>query len=250
MCIVNISYEQHDHYCFVLAANRDEFFERSTAPLHIWEDTPHVIGGRDLVSMGSWLAVTKEKRIAALTNFRDQVVVENPKSRGSLIANFVQHQQPAVQYIKNIEHEKAKYGGYNLLLYENHKLFFHTNRGTGPLQVEKGIYSISNGHFHAKWPKTIKGKSLLQDTISLKGEKLVTTLLDRLTDNAVAPDEQLPSTGVGMKAERMLSPLFIQSPGYGTRCSTVVLLNKEGQGLIIERTYDSNGKTTDRNMTF
>ncbi|WP_078553347.1 NRDE family protein [Bacillus alkalicellulosilyticus] len=242
MCLINFSFERHPTYQLVVAANRDEFYDRATAPAAYWNDAPHILAGKDLVSHGTWLGVTKKGRFAALTNYRDQVTIENPKSRGKLVSNFLNSSFSAKEYGILIEETKTQYQGFNLLLWDGREFFYHSNRSEKFQKLIPGTYSFSNALLHSDWPKVRKGKTLLETCNEKTGDDLFECLLGGLSDHVVAEDHLLPDTGVGIEMERWLSSMFINKGNYGTRSSTIITFDYEGKVHFFERTYNFYGK--------
>lgn len=238
MCLLLFAYKQHPVYKLIVASNRDEFFQRPTAPLHFWEDHPMVLAGRDLVKRGTWMGVTKTGRFAALTNFRDPSEnVTGKKSRGELVANALTCRGNIQDYMKDLDKNKEQYPGYNLLAGDQNELFYYSNKGDVLTRVEPGIHGLSNHLLDTEWPKVVKGKQGLSKAI--EHENMVDRLFELLQDTDQPMDDLLPSTGVSLEWERILSPLFIKSKNYGTRSSTILLMSDKEINYI-ERVYTSH----------
>ena len=240
MCFIVLAYEQHPRYRLLLATNRDEFYARPTAPAAYWTDAPHVLAGRDLQGGGTWLGVTRAGRLAALTNYREPgVTLPDAPTRGALVADYLAGAQDPQTYLEDVRQRAERYHGFNLLVGDAEGLYYFGNRTSGIRALEPGLYGLSNHLLDTPWPKITKGKAALAaaldaDTIDPE------TLFRFLVDAQNAPDEELPDTGVGLTWERALSSIFIESPTYGTRVSTLVLVDYEGHTTFIERTYASN----------
>lgn len=241
MCLIVFAYRVHPVYKLLVAANRDEFYGRPTAPAHYWEDRPDILAGRDLEKMGTWMGVTTSGRFAALTNYRDPMeVTEGKRSRGELVADALKHKGNIKNYMQSLVKRKDLYPGYNLLAGDGTELYYYSNKGQELLKVEPGIYGVSNHLLNTDWPKVQKGKEGMSKIINGEQAELVECLLSVLQNADQAPDELLPHTGVSLEWERMLSPLFIKSPNYGTRSSTVMLMSdKEIQ--YVERVFTKDG---------
>lgn len=239
MCLMLFSFNQHPEYRLVLLANRDEFYRRPTAAVHFWPDAPHVAAGRDLERRGTWLGITTDGRWAGLTNYRDPSVrIENGPSRGALVADFLLSDTAADAYLEQLALRDASINGYNLVAGDAEGLFYHSNRRAGVTALVPGIYGLSNHLLDTPWPKVRKGTARLRQLLERERKPTLEAFFALLRDAAPFPDDALPDTGVGLKWERLLSPLFIVSPDYGTRSSTVVLIHREGRVTIAERTYD------------
>jgi uncharacterized protein with NRDE domain len=232
----------HPDYRLILAANRDEFYNRPAAPLDYWADHPDVLAGRDLKGSGTWLGVTRAGRIAAITNFREPGVrTQGAPSRGILTRNYLTSNSPPQRYLKEISKTGSTYNGFNLIAVDAGGLFYYSNRATPIHKLKPGLYGISNHLLDTSWPKVKKGKMRLQGQLNGKEKIDIEKIFEILSDSSLPPDDELPDTGVGLHWERILSPLFIISPDYGTRSSSVVLIDKSGQVTITERTFSNTG---------
>lgn len=243
MCTILVAYETHPEYPLIVAANRDEFYDRPTAPAAFWDDAPEVVGGRDLLRGGTWLGVTRAGRFAAVTNFREPGEKRpDALSRGLLVADFLRGRQNPASYLKKLDSDAARYNGFNLILGSLSELYYYSSR-TGELhRLTPGLYGLSNHLLDTPWPKVARGKQGLSELLA-RGDTFSTEGIFRvLSDRSRADDEQLPDTGVGLELERVLSPLFIESRIYGTRSSTVLSVSREGRVEFVERTYATNGE--------
>jgi uncharacterized protein with NRDE domain len=240
MCLVLFAYKVHPKYKLMVAANRDEFYQRPTAPAHFWEDDPEILAGRDLEKMGTWMGVTKMGRFAALTNYRDpNEVTDGKRSRGELVANALQYKGNIKDYMKSLVSNNDWYPGYNLLAGDEDELYYYSNVGRELLKVTPGIYGVSNHLLNTEWPKVHTGKTGLAQIVRTNHADVVEPLLTLLQKSEHAPDEKLPQTGVSLEWERMLSPMFIKSENYGTRSSTVLLMT-EKEIEYIERVFSNH----------
>jgi uncharacterized protein with NRDE domain len=241
MCLVLFAYKVHPVYPLIVAANRDEFFQRPTAPAHYWEDEPTIFAGRDLEKMGTWMGVTNTGRFAALTNYRDpKELTAGKRSRGELVSDALKFTGDAEEYMRKLMNNNELYPGYNLLVGNHKELFYYSNIGKELLKLETGIYGVSNHLLNTEWPKVRIGKEGLSQIINRQPENMVEELLNLLNNADPAPDELLPSTGVPLELERMLSSLYINSEGYGTRSSTVMLMS-EKEIEYRERVFSNDG---------
>lgn len=242
MCLILFAYKVHPKYKLMVAANRDEFYQRPTAPVHFWDDDPEILAGRDLEKMGTWMGMTKSGRFAALTNYRNpKEITEGKRSRGELVANALQHKGDIKEYMESLVRNNDLYPGYNLLAGEGDELYYYSNVGQKLIKVAPGIYGVSNHLLNTEWLKVQAGKEGLAATLNSNQEDYVEPLLTLLQKADQAPDEKLPQTGVSLEFERMLSPMFIKSEGYGTRSSTVLLMD-EKEIHYVERVYSNNAE--------
>ena len=60
MCLILFGFKASKDYPIVLAANRDEFYDRPTAPMSFWREQPSILGGKDLEQGGTWLGINKK----------------------------------------------------------------------------------------------------------------------------------------------------------------------------------------------
>lgn len=241
MCLILFALDAHPLYKLVLAANRDEFYQRPTAPADFWTDAPEVFAGRDLAAGGTWLGITKTGRLAAVTNYRDPNAAPGSKSRGDLTREFLTGNEPSADYLRNLARERGDYSGFNLLVGDFAKdaeLFYFSNRGSANAQkLTKGVYGLSNALLDTNWNKVETGKARFAKILQMSDEIFPADLFSLLSDRAAAPDAKLPATGVGLERERVLSPAFIETENYGTRLSTVLTITREGRINFIERTF-------------
>lgn len=238
MCLIVFAYNVHPSYRLILAANRDEFYERPSLPADFWEDQQNVLAGRDLKEGGTWLGITKDGKFAAVTNYRDPSALKsNAPSRGRLVSRYLIGKQNAGGYLVDVSSQADKYNGFNLLIGDDNDLFVFSSNGEKQ-KLNPGIYGLSNHNLDTPWPKVSRGKRLLKSTLDQKGTELKEALFTVLADRHIPPDSKLPSTGVGLEWERILSSMFIKSPDYGTRSSTIILIGKNRRVRFVEKNFD------------
>ncbi|GLI07641.1 hypothetical protein YDYSG_36710 [Paenibacillus tyrfis] len=236
LCLILFAYRMHPVYQFVLAANRDEFYARPTAPIHYWADYPHVLAGRDLLRNGTWMGVTNSGRFAALTNYRDPAEqTEGKRSRGQLVSSYLVGNESPQAYAERAARERTEYPGYNLLVGDPNELYYYSNIGHEIQKLQPGVYGVSNHLLDTDWPKVTKGKKGLEAQLKDLREDRVDALFELLEDAEPAPDDALPATGVSLQWERLLSPIYIRSDHYGTRSSTILLMT-DNKLHYVERT--------------
>lgn len=252
MCLINFHFQQHPVYQLVVVANRDEFYERPTAPASFWEDAPNILAGRDLLQKGTWLGVSKEGRFAALTNFRDPRLPETGRiSRGEIVREFLSSNIKANDFIDKLAKTREDYAGYNVVVGDRNGLVHYNNIFDEMNIITAGTHSLSNHTLNTPWPKVIKGKQKLAQNVEANLDKLqLESLFQIVADEEIAPDEILPKTGVSLEWERILSPLFIKRPNYGTRSSTVLLIDKNGQVTFVERSFENGEFHHESQFTF
>ena len=234
MCLIVLASNAHPRYPLIVAANRDEFLERPTLPAHFWSDAPDILAGKDLRAGGTWLGVTKAGRFAALTNHRDlRKAAVNGRSRGGLVREALDH-DPA-------EVAMNEFDGFNLIYGPVDALRYRNNIDGTDTALSSGIHGLSNHLLNTPWPKVVRAREEFARVISAD-EPLLEGLFTLLRDPVRASDAQLPDTGLDQVRERALSSVFIATEGYGTRCSTVVLVGGDGTVRFEERTYAPVGE--------
>jgi uncharacterized protein with NRDE domain len=242
VCLIILAYNVHPAYRLILAANRDEFYDRPSAPAQFWEDAPQVLAGRDLKEGGTWLGITRDGKFAAITNYRDPVAYRpDAPSRGKLVSNYLRGADAASSYSEKISRRKSKYNGFNLIAGDDKDLFSYSNRDERR-KLEAGIYGLSNRFLDSPWPKVMKGKKALAQALNYRGADLEAALFAFLFDRKKAPDSKLPATGIGLEWERLLSSVFIESPSYGTRSSTVLTVGKNKRVKFVEKIFDGKSE--------
>ena len=239
MCLALLALDAHPSYALVVAANRDEYHPRPTAPAHWWEEG--LLAGRDLHAGGTWLGVTRHGRFALLTNFRDPSRNDgNAPSRGSLVPDVLLDSSDAAAAVARIVEAGARYNGFNLLAGTHARATWGSNRAARTKALGRGTYGLSNALLDEPWPKVVSTRRAL-DTWVAGGEEDIEPLFEALAQRALAPDAELPATGVALEWERRLSAPFILSDTYGTRSSTVFTLDRAGNARFVERSFDAEG---------
>ncbi|HYR25004.1 MAG TPA: NRDE family protein [Aquabacterium sp.] len=248
MCLVAIALDQSSRFPFVLASNRDEFFDRPAARMSWWEPDaggPAILGGRDLQAGGTWLGLTAHGRLGLVTNVRnpDDVDPQAP-SRGDIVPQWLKGDLHMSMLWPRLA--MSGYNGFNMMAIDflQGECFWLNNRKLFPERLNKGIYGLSNAVLNTPWPKVQNLKACLKASLpeASDADDLANRLFAALADPNLAPDHQLPRTGVSLEWERMLSAAFIQSPSghYGTRSSTVIVterINKRLVTHVMERTF-------------
>ena len=242
MCLVLLALDSHPDYSLILAANRDEFYDRPTAPAEFWADAPSVLAGRDLNAGGTWLGIDRKARLAAVTNYRQgEREQPAPRSRGHLVSDFLTRDVAVSEYLGRVQREAGRYNGFNLIAGDASGFFYHSNREGSVRSLEPGIYGLSNHLLDTPWPKVAATKTGFNALLLDKGSELTSGLFTLLSDRSRAADDLLPATGVSRDWERLLSSAFIATEQYGTRSSTVVLVGRDGGIVFVERTFGVGG---------
>lgn len=244
MCLILLATQAHPRFSLIVAANRDEAYARPSAAAAFWADHPGVFAGRDLEHEGTWLGLSVEGRFAAITNYRQGAPrMPSAGSRGELTRDFLTNPDRPDTYARGIESRgPLDYNGFSLIVGTPDELWFYSNRGARAERISAGVHGLSNHLLDEPWPKVTRGIAELESLLDADEPALTKRLLDLLSDRAPAPDHLLPSTGIELARERALSASFIEGEAYGTRASTVVLVQRDGEALFIERTYKTGGR--------
>lgn len=240
MCLIVFAYKTHSQYKLILAANRDEFYKRPTRPAQFWieEGHPDILAGKDLEAGGTWMGISKDGAWSALTNYRDfSDIKENPPSRGELVLNYLKDKSGPSAYLDQIRDSANDYNGFNLLLGNEDSLLHYSNHSDRITEIQPGIHGVSNALLDTPWTKLEQAKSDLSEAIK-KEEPAVEDLFSLLKNDTTAPDNELPETGLPYELEKAVSSVFIKTDNYGTRCSTVLLIDYQGNYTLTERRYD------------
>lgn len=245
MCLLVFSWKHHPRYRLILAGNRDEFHDRAAAPLNWWQDDPRILGGRDLKAGGAWLGVARSGRFGVVTNYRDlQAPIEGAPTRGNLVPRFLTSATSPKEFLDDLRGAAPRYSGFNLLVGGSRALYYFSNRGpNAPAALGPGVYGLSNHLLDTPWSKLSRTKErftrlLAQPDVSAE------SLFDILSDREPAAAEHLPSTGLPPDWERVVSAPFIVNDSYGTRCSSVLLVERNGRTILQERRFDAQGVQT------
>lgn len=244
MCLLVIAWRLHPHYRLVVAANRDEFHDRPAAPLAKWPAPDEILAGRDLRAHGTWLGMDQQRRFGVVTNFRE---LRRPRpeapSRGALIPDYLRDSQSAEQFVARLQPQASQYSGFNLLLTDGNSLWYASNRAAVFARpLAPGVYGLSNEFLDTPWPKLRRVRQRFEGWMGESLNEPVDSLFDLLDDRTPVPEDAfLPQSGLPLEWERVLSAPFVLHPEYGTRASTVVLLEPSGAARLAERRFDAQG---------
>ena len=271
MCLLLLAFQVVPQRPWLLLGNRDEFHGRASLAAAPWTDAPEIVGGRDVEAGGSWLALNRNGRFAAVTNVRTGSPRRGPRSRGELVADFVRGAQTPADYASSVAADRNEYGPFNLIVGDRSSAAGASSTRPAAWTFAAGVHVLSNGAPGAEWPKVRRLRerftSMLQSGMmdnaatvgtsspqdgALPAEELRTgavvkplavedALLDLLGDTAPAPDAELPDTGVGLELERRLAPIFLVGPQYGTRAGTLAYARDSGACVLVERGFGPNG---------
>lgn len=241
MCLVVLGLHAHPLHPLVVAANRDEYVARPAEAARFWPGEDGLLAGRDLRAGGTWAGVTRSGRFAALTNVRDPRAFDaSLPSRGDLVPGFLRAGGDPLAHLEALAREPRTRNGFNLLAGAAGRLAWWSNADGPPREVEPGVHALSNALLDTPWPKAARTAAALRGLLARGAELDPEELFALLADRVPAPDGELPDTGVGLAAERLLSPPFIAAPGYGTRGSTLLIVSRAGRARFLERLFDES----------
>ncbi|TNC82235.1 MAG: hypothetical protein C9356_04250 [Oleiphilus sp.] len=242
MCLIIFRWQPHHTNPLTLLSNRDEFYARASQSAHFWEDSPGVYGGRDHEKGGTWLAVSRSGRLACVTNYREPIPRNQTRSRGEIPTDFLRQSLSAMAFAHSLQPHHEAFPGFNALLFDGVSLVYTSNRmKTKPVALRPGIYGISNHLLDTPWPKVSKAKSAVVrclEQFPSPEPARTNQLLAIMQDETLAPDDQLPDTGVGPELERLLSAIFIRSPAYGTRTTSLIEVFEDSPLEFTEQNYE------------
>jgi len=256
MCLIAWSWQPGSATPLLLLSNRDEFYARAALPLHWWEASveqagtvPTVLAGKDLQAGGTWLGVSRSGRLAALTNVRSGAPQRtDTPSRGELVAAFLHSDATAEDFLQQLVHVAGDYNPFNLLVCDGRHLLGLHSRTAQVQTMPAGIGGVSNAAFHTPWPKLSQLRHRLQTQID-QAQTDAQQLLPLLHDRTLAPDAELPDTGVPLELERALSAAFIATPGYGTRACSVITLH-QNRAEFTEQSFGPQGLIGQQQQVF
>lgn len=244
MCLIVFAIDPPGPYKLVLGANRDEYFTRPSAAAEFWDDAPAILAGRDLEAGGTWLGVNRNGKVAAVTNFRDpRRQLSQPQSRGKLVADYLRGDYSATDLHTSLHETGSRYKGFNLILGDLEALHYFSNHGPVSNRIPPGIHGLSNHLLDEPWPKVDKAKRELAALLAT-GHSRADDFFTALNDSGLYPDYMLPDTGIGLERERELCPIFITGETYGTRSTTLVLVDRDDTITFLERSFDCSSNET------
>lgn len=240
MCLIVLANNVHPKYKFVFAANRDEFYNRPTEQAKFWDDNPNLLAGKDVKAGGTWLGITKNGRFAAITNYRDmKSIKEDAPSRGKITIDYLLSNSSPEDFYNSIKSKMSNYNGFNFICGSLDELYYFSNKKEELRKIDNGIHGLSNSLLDTPWLKVEKSKEKLKNLLANE-EVHPWEVLSILSDTTLAKDDELPDTGIGLEWERILSSVFIKSDNYGTRCSTVIMVDYDDNVVFVEKTYFAN----------
>ena len=251
MCLISMQLNQHASYKFMLVANRDEQYDRPSLPAHFWPDHPDLLAGKDLSEQGTWLGITKQGRIAAVTNSYLTTDQESDKklSRGKLVIDYLTGGIGAEDYLNQVRQQRSDYNGFNLIVGSSESLHHYNNILDEYRIIQTGNHAVSNATLDTPWPKVTITKAAMAELASsspLDEEAIFRIMADRTPPS----DDQLPDLPLPLPILRAVSANFIRTERYGTRSTTLILIDHSDQVTFVERSYLPDGTSSDVRFQF
>jgi len=242
LCLLLIALDVVPQKPWLLLGNRDEFHPRPSAAAAPWDDAPGVLGGRDLEAGGSWLAIHRNGRFAAVTNVRLADPKHGPRSRGALIREFVAGSETPAAYVAALRDVVDEFAPFNLVVGDLQETWCLESPRRLAQRLSAGVHLISNGPLDAPWPKMRRLRRGFEELLSRGAAGDSNAMLSLLADESIAADADLPHTGIALERERFLSPIFVRAEVYGTRASTLAWRDASGAVGLHERRFGPNGQ--------
>jgi len=215
-----------------------------------WADAPRILGGRDLQAGGTWFGLDPRRRFGLVTNFRELVKPRHTApSRGRLVPGFLAAPLTAAACLDALEPDAQGYAGFNLLLGDGEQLIYASNRAERFARpLGPGLHGLSNHLLDTPWPKLQRVRGAVHHWIDRAVAGVPSDpaadagwLMDIFADrrHTAAPHDS--SSGLTGEWEQVLSSPFVLNGAYGTRCTTVLLIDHDGGTWIGERRFDAEG---------
>lgn len=242
MCVAAFAWHAHRDWPLVVIGNRDEYHDRPAAPLAAWNEGSGILAGRDLQSGGTWLGVggvgaAGHGQMVLVTNLRGYGLPDPARaSRGELVTRLLAGAPDPG--------DLQAYNPFNLIHANAKGARFLTNRPRSAAHaLPHGIYGLSNGMLDEPWAKTVQLKAALAAWLEA-GDAARGALFDALASEELGAFGSAPAAPSDVPAEAAETPVFIRHHLYGTRCSTVIAVRRDGRGSIAERRFDRDGQVT------
>ncbi|MEQ8237472.1 MAG: NRDE family protein [Syntrophomonadaceae bacterium] len=252
MCLILMALDCHPKYKLIITGNRDEFYNRPTLPAHFWTEEPKILAGLDIVKQGTWTGITTEGRFAAVTVYREpKSYPSNMPSRGLLATQFLKSSETSVEFMRHLVSRGNLYKGFSLLAGDVDTIYYLSNRENIVRKLDKGLHGLSNNLLDVPWPKVTRGLQALSNCLAQE-EVYVDDIWKIMANQEIPPDKELPDTGIGIELERLLGPAFITSSKYGTRATTVLMVDRNKRVRFWERSFENphSGQHTDAYYEF
>lgn len=238
MCLVVFALNKNPKYKLILGGNRDEYYARKSLPFQWYKlKSDYLLSPRDLLALGSFFGITKHGKLAFLTNYRNPALF-NPSapSRGRIVWDYLINNVKPENFIRNIN--PHTFNPFNLVFGSIDKLYYFSNIQNQLVQIKSGLHTLSNSLLDVEWPKTKKAKMAFKNNILYSTDKnLIIKQLFEILHDTTTFEDNLPSTGIDLIQEKMLSAIFVKSRDYGTQTSYILLIDYDNNAIIIEKNH-------------
>lgn len=252
MCLITFRYGQHNRYKLILAANRDEAYNRPTVGADYWKEYPDLLAGKDLEANGTWFGITKQGKVGAITNCHGEEFTapeKSKKSRGQILIDYLTGEQDPVTFINQLIASKDDYQPFNVLLGSIDMLFHYNSNDDDYTKLDIGTHSLSNATLNTPWPK-VKNTRQQLDSIIQTDHDYMHDLFAMMMNQTPAPDNEIPRAPLPMEILRKTSANFIKTEQFGTKSTTLLLVDWNNNVTFVERNYLLEGNYKDRTFTF
>ncbi|KAJ7957977.1 transport and Golgi organization 2-like [Quillaja saponaria] len=240
MCIAVFIWQAHPLYHFLLLQNRDEYHSRPTKPVSWWEECD-ILGGKDEIAGGTWLASSKEGRVAFLTNVLELHTLPGAKSRGDLPVMFLKSRKSPIEFAEELKKEGHQYNGFNLIVVDiaSKSMVYISNRPKGqPISIQEvspGIHVLSNAKLDSPWHKAQRLGLNFHEQLDKYGEGEIPLkeIIQKIMRDTVKADESLLPRICSLDWEFNLSSVFVEVETplglYGTRSTAALTVTASGE---------------------
>ncbi|NMC27578.1 MAG: NRDE family protein [Syntrophomonadaceae bacterium] len=252
MCLILMALDCHPKYKLIISGNRDEFYDRPTLPAHFWAEDPNILAGMDIVKQGTWTGITTAGRFAAVTVFREpKSYPSNMPSRGLLAAQYLKSRETGEEFMSHLVNRGNLYKGFSLLAGDVDTIYYLSNRENIVRKLDKGLHGLSNNLLDVPWPKVTRGLQSLSECLAHE-EVNIADIWNIMANRDIPEDRELPDTGIGIELERLLGSAFITGSKYGTRATTVIMVDRHNRVRFWERSFENpqSGQHTDAYYEF
>jgi len=219
MCVVALAWQVHPDWPLILIGNRDEFHDRPSAPLGVWDDGSGIVAGRDLQAGGTWMGLhAPSGRVVVVTNVRGEMPDPAKESRGALVVDLL---RGAGRFADPDETDLDRFNAFNLFAVDGAARLFTNRPGPRMLSLEPGVHALANEPVDRPCPRAERLRAALAAVVDSASDP--EGLLDTLTATSDPA-------------------LFLLGDVYGTRASTLIAVDGQGAAHMVERRYGKGGR--------
>ncbi|MBA0850260.1 hypothetical protein Goshw_027510 [Gossypium schwendimanii] len=242
MCIAAFIWQAHPLYPLLLLQNRDEYYNRPTKALAWWDvDGCEILGGRDEVAGGTWLACSRQGRVAFLTNVLELHHLSGAKTRGDLPLLFLKNTKSPMEFADQLLTNAHQYNGFNLIVADiaTKSMVYISNRPKGePIhiqQVSPGLHVLSNAKLDSPIPKALRLRKSIRQMMNKygKNEVNVKEMIEKLMKDKVKADKSKLPGICALDMEFNLSSIFVEMDTpqglCGTRSTAALTIRASGE---------------------